>query len=44
MQLDPAYGDLMTYASPTTGARVSTSFQVPRTRAERVKKRQHRQV
>ena len=35
MQLDPAYRDIMTDASPTTGAPVSTSFLVPRTRAER---------
>src|SRR6266478_6298183 len=36
MQLDPAYGDIMTYPSPATGERVSTSFLVPRTRDEPV--------
>ena len=41
MQLDPAYGDIMTYPSPATGERVSTSFLVPRTREELVKKRKH---
>ena len=29
MQLDPAYRDVMTYPSPSTGAPVSTSFLVP---------------
>src|SRR5262245_29220097 len=41
MQLDPAYRDVMTYPSSTTGAPVSTSFLVPRSREELVKKRQH---
>src|SRR3984893_1739431 len=41
MQLDPAYRDVMTYPSPTTGQPVSTSFLVPRSREELVKKRQH---
>ena len=41
MQLDPAYRDVMTYPSPATGAPVSTSFLVPRSREELVKKRQH---
>jgi 4-hydroxyphenylacetate 3-monooxygenase oxygenase component len=41
MQLDPAYGDIMTYPSPATGEWVSTSFLVPRTREELVKKRKH---
>ncbi|HKX02118.1 MAG TPA: 4-hydroxyphenylacetate 3-hydroxylase N-terminal domain-containing protein [Methylomirabilota bacterium] len=41
MQLDPAYREVMTYPSPTTGQPVSTSFLVPRTREELVKKRQH---
>src|SRR5512134_3521464 len=41
MQLDPAYRDVMTYPSPSTGERVSTSFLVPRTREELVRKRQH---
>ena len=41
MQLDPVYGDVMTYPSPSTGALVSTSFLVPYTREELVKKRKH---
>ena len=41
MQLDPAYRDVMTYPSPSTGEPISTSFLVPYTRAELVKKRQH---
>ncbi len=41
MQLDPAYRDVMTYPSPTTGEPVSTSFLVPRTREELVQKRRH---
>jgi anthranilate 3-monooxygenase (FAD) / 4-hydroxyphenylacetate 3-monooxygenase len=41
MQLDPAYGDIMTYPSPITGEPVSTGFLVPRTREELVKKRKH---
>jgi anthranilate 3-monooxygenase (FAD)/4-hydroxyphenylacetate 3-monooxygenase len=41
MQLDPAYRDIMTYASPSTGEPVSTSFLVPRTREDLVKKRKH---
>ena len=41
MQLDPAYRDVMTYPSPTTGDPVSTSFLVPHTREELVKKRKH---
>jgi anthranilate 3-monooxygenase (FAD)/4-hydroxyphenylacetate 3-monooxygenase len=41
MQLDPAYQAIMTYPSPTTGDAVSTSFLVPYTRDELVKKRQH---
>jgi 4-hydroxyphenylacetate 3-monooxygenase oxygenase component len=41
MQQDPAYRDVMTYPSPTSGAPVSTSFLVPRSREELVKKRQH---
>ncbi|MCI0548716.1 MAG: 4-hydroxyphenylacetate 3-hydroxylase [Candidatus Rokubacteria bacterium] len=41
MQFDPAYRDVMTYPSPSTGAPVSTSFLVPRTRADLVKKRKH---
>jgi len=41
MQLDPAYREVMTYPSPTTGHPVSTSFLVPYTREELVKKRKH---
>jgi 4-hydroxyphenylacetate 3-monooxygenase oxygenase component len=41
MQLDPAYRDVMTYPSPSTGEPISTSFLVPYTRQELVKKRQH---
>ena len=41
MQLDPAYRDVMTYPSPRTGESVSTSFLVPYTREDLVKKRQH---
>ena len=39
MQLDPAYRDVMTYASPATGAPVSTSFMVPYSREDLVRKR-----
>ena len=39
MQLDPAYREVMTYPSPTTGHPVSTSFLIPHTREELVKKR-----
>jgi 4-hydroxyphenylacetate 3-monooxygenase oxygenase component len=41
MQLDPAYRDVMTYRSPTTGDPVSTSFLVPYTREDLVRKRKH---
>ena len=41
MQLDPAYRDVMTYPSPRTGDPVSTSFLVPYTREELVRKRKH---
>lgn len=41
MQLDPAYRDVMTCTSPTSGAPVSTSFLVPRSREDLVKKRKH---
>jgi hypothetical protein len=41
MQLDPAYRDIMTYPSPSTGEPVSTSFLVPYTRQELVQKRKH---
>src|SRR5258708_872830 len=41
MQRDPAYRDVMTYPSPTTGQPVSTSFLIPYSREDLVKKRQH---
>jgi 4-hydroxyphenylacetate 3-monooxygenase oxygenase component len=41
MQLDPAYRDVMTYPSPGTGQPVSTSFLVPYSREDLVKKRKH---
>jgi 4-hydroxyphenylacetate 3-monooxygenase oxygenase component len=41
MQLDPAYRDVMTYPSPSTGQPVSTSFLIPYTREDLVKKRKH---
>jgi anthranilate 3-monooxygenase (FAD)/4-hydroxyphenylacetate 3-monooxygenase len=41
MQMDPAYRDVMTYASPTSGAPVSSSFLVPYSREDLVKKRKH---
>src|SRR5262249_562298 len=41
MQPDPAYRDVMTYPSPTTGEPVSSSFLVPCSREELVKKRKH---
>jgi anthranilate 3-monooxygenase (FAD)/4-hydroxyphenylacetate 3-monooxygenase len=41
MQMDPAYRDVMTYLSPTTGAPVSSSFLVPYSREDLVKKRKH---
>ncbi len=41
MQLDPAYRDVMTYPSPSTGEPVSTSFLVPYTREDLVRKRKH---
>jgi len=41
MQLDPAYRAVMTYTSPTTGDPVSTSFLVPYTREDLVRKRKH---
>src|SRR5437773_7980808 len=39
MQIDPAYRDVTTYTSPTSGAPVSASFLVPYTREDLVKKR-----
>jgi 4-hydroxyphenylacetate 3-monooxygenase oxygenase component len=41
MQVDPAYREVMTYPSPATGDPVSTSFLVPYTREDLVKKRKH---
>lgn len=41
MQRDPAYRDVMTYPSPSTGEPVSTSFVVPDAREDLVKKRKH---
>jgi 4-hydroxyphenylacetate 3-monooxygenase oxygenase component len=41
MQSDAAYRDVMTYPSPATGQPVSTSFLIPRSREELVKKRKH---
>ena len=40
MQHDPAYRDVLTYPSPTTGAPVATSFLEPRTAADLAKRRQ----
>jgi len=41
MQLDPAYRDVMTYPSPSSGEPVSTSFLIPYTKEDLVKKRMH---
>jgi 4-hydroxyphenylacetate 3-monooxygenase len=40
MQHDPDLLDVMTYESPTSGERVGTSFMVPRTQEDLVKRRQ----
>jgi 4-hydroxyphenylacetate 3-monooxygenase len=40
LQHDPAHRDLLTYESPTTGNRVGTSFLVPRTIEDLVKRRE----
>ncbi len=40
LQHDPEYRDVLTYESPTTGDRVGTSFMVPRTAEELVKRRE----
>jgi 4-hydroxyphenylacetate 3-monooxygenase len=40
MQHDPRYKDVLTYPSPLTGEPVATSFLVPRTAADLVKRRQ----
>jgi 4-hydroxyphenylacetate 3-monooxygenase len=40
MQHDPAYRDVLTYSSPTSGQPVATSFLAPRTPADLVKRRQ----
>jgi 4-hydroxyphenylacetate 3-monooxygenase oxygenase component len=41
MQRDPAYREVMTYPSPSSGQPVSTSFLVPYTREDLVRKRKH---
>lgn len=41
MQLDPAYREVMTYLSPTSGEPVSTSFLIPYSQDDLVKKRKH---
>ena len=40
MQHDPAYRDVLTYPSPTTGDPVATSFLVPRTPEDLAKRGQ----
>src|SRR6516225_9551015 len=40
MQHDPAYRDVLTYPSPTTGAPVATSFLTPETPADLAKRRE----
>jgi 4-hydroxyphenylacetate 3-monooxygenase len=40
MQHDPAYRDVLTYPSPTTGQRVATSFLTPRTPEDLHKRRE----
>ena len=40
LQHDPRHRDLLTYESPTTGDRVGTSFMVPRTAEDLVKRRE----
>ena len=40
LQHDPEYRDLLTYESPTTGDRVGTSFMVPRSAEDLVKRRE----
>jgi 4-hydroxyphenylacetate 3-monooxygenase len=40
MQHDPAYRDVLTYPSPTSGEPVATSFLVPKTPADLAKRRQ----
>ena len=40
MQHDPAYRDVLTYTSPTTGDPVATSFMIPHSAEELTKKRQ----
>src|SRR3954463_6802379 len=39
MQHDPAYADVLTYKSPTTGDPVGTAFMTPRSHADLVKRR-----
>jgi 4-hydroxyphenylacetate 3-monooxygenase len=40
MQHDPAYRDVLTYISPTSGDRVATSFLVPKTPGDLAKRRE----
>lgn len=40
MQHDPAHRDVLTFESPTTGDRVSTSFLVPRSEADLARRRE----
>src|SRR5262249_21381495 len=40
LQHDPEHRDVLTYESPTTGDRVGTSFMVPRTAEDLVKRRE----
>jgi 4-hydroxyphenylacetate 3-monooxygenase len=40
MQHDPAHRDVLTYPSPTSGEPVATSFLIPETQADLVKRRQ----
>src|SRR6185312_6659767 len=40
LQHDPRYRDVLTYESPTSGERVGTSFMVPRTAEDIVKRRE----
>ncbi|MCX4724041.1 4-hydroxyphenylacetate 3-hydroxylase family protein [Streptomyces sp. NBC_01306] len=44
LQLDPRYVDVCTYVSPTTGERLSRSFQPCRSKEELVAKRRHFQL
>ena len=44
LQHDPDLGDVMTYPSPSSGDRVGTSFMVPRTREDLVRRREMMKV